>query len=152
MELRKAPVGLQFQMRAIRCESATGNKSKCRTDLSAYQTLEMELYVHLYHGHGVSISNIESSISGVLPFQSLNETLSIEVVYTIWSGDPDALQEILNMQARSRSRSRLAVRASGLVELDLNVVTAQFDNHYDVPRARHPKQTIQTGSYSRQQE
>jgi len=47
----------------------------------------------------VSISNVESSISGALTSQSLDKTLSIGVARTIWSGDLDALMKILEMQA-----------------------------------------------------
>jgi len=70
----------------------------------SYQIREMEPYVQLgvnvlHHRLSMSISNIESSVSGTLPSQSLNKTLSIGVVRTIWSGDHDALKEFLETQA-----------------------------------------------------
>jgi hypothetical protein len=100
VELRKAPVGLRRQTRAIRCESAPGNKNKFCTDLYAYHTRETELSVQLgvkvlHHRYSVSISNIECSISRTLPSQFLDETLSIGAVRTILSGDLDVLKEIL---------------------------------------------------------
>jgi hypothetical protein len=104
VEHRNAPVGLWRQKRAIRCESAPENKNKCRTDLYAYQIRGLELYVQLsvkvlHHRYSLSISNIESSTSGALPSQSLDEALSIGVVGTIWSGDLDVLKEILETYA-----------------------------------------------------
>jgi hypothetical protein len=109
VELRKAPVGLRRQSRAVRRESAPGNKNKCRTDLHAYLIGELEPYVQLsvkvlHHRHSLPIFNIESSISGALPSQSLKQTLSFGVVRTIWSGDFDALKEFWR---RRRSRSNL---------------------------------------------
>jgi len=82
------------------CESAPGNKNKCPTDLYAYHIRELEPYVQLIvkvlqNRHSVSISNFEPSISGALPSQSLDETLSIGIMRMIWSGDLDALKEIL---------------------------------------------------------
>jgi len=59
-------------------------------------SLYVQLIVKVLHyRHSVSISNFEYSIPGTLPSQSLDETLSIVVVRTIWSGDLDALKEIL---------------------------------------------------------
>jgi hypothetical protein len=63
----------------------------------------LELYVQLsvkvlHHGY-VSISNIETSISGALRSQSPNETLSIGVVRTVGRGDLDALKKILQTHA-----------------------------------------------------
>jgi hypothetical protein len=85
---------------------APGNKNKFRTDLHAYQTRELELFVQmsvkvLHHRYSVSICNIETSISGALGSQSLDETLSIGVMRTIWNGDldSDALKEILETRA-----------------------------------------------------
>jgi hypothetical protein len=64
----------------------------------------MELYVQLrvkvlHNRLSLFISNIECSISGALPSQSVDETPSIGVVRTIWSGDLDALKEILETYA-----------------------------------------------------
>jgi hypothetical protein len=85
---------------------APGNKNKFRTDLHAYQTRELELFVRmsvkvLHHRYSVSICNIETLISGALGSQSLDETLSIGVMRTIWNGDldSDALKEILETRA-----------------------------------------------------
>jgi hypothetical protein len=47
----------------------------------------------------VSLSNIESLISGALSSQSFNKTPSIRVVGTIWSSDFDALEKVLELQA-----------------------------------------------------
>lgn len=64
----------------------------------------MELYVQLsvkvlHNCYSESISNFESSILGALPSQFLDETLSIGVVCTIWSGDLHVLEEILETYA-----------------------------------------------------
>jgi hypothetical protein len=105
VELRKAPVGLWGQTRAMMCENAGGPCEICSYFLVCVEVLHAYqirpgngavLYVQLsvkvlHHRHSVSISNIESSISVALPSQSLDKTLSIGVVRTIWSGDLDAL-------------------------------------------------------------
>jgi len=53
----------------------------------------------LHHRYSVSICNIGTSISGALRSRSLDETLSIGVMRTIWSGDLGALKEILETHA-----------------------------------------------------
>jgi len=104
VELRKAPTELQRQTRAIRCESAPENKNKRRTDLHAYQIWVLDRYVQLcvkilHHRHGLSTSDIESSISGALLGQSFDRTPPIRVACMIRCSDLDVLEEILEAQA-----------------------------------------------------
>jgi hypothetical protein len=53
----------------------------------------------LHDRHSVSVFDVECSMSGALPSQSLDEALSVGVVRTIWSGDLDALKEVLETYA-----------------------------------------------------
>jgi hypothetical protein len=125
-------MGLQRQTQAIRRESTPGNKNNV-TNLHAYQIRELELYVQLsvkvlHHRHSLSISNIESSISGALPSQSLDKTQSIGVVRTIWGRDLDALKEILETQALAvrkpaRSQSVWLPTSSKTVEAERDEVS-----------------------------
>jgi len=73
--------------RAIRGESALGNKSECPTDLYAYQIRETG---------ALCPTDCESTVS---PSQCVHlqfrRILDLGVVRTIWSGDLDALKGIL---------------------------------------------------------
>jgi hypothetical protein len=73
-------------------------------ELHAYQIRELERYVQLilkvlHHRHRFSVADLEPSISGALPSQSFDKTVSIGVVHTIWGGDLDTRNEILEAQA-----------------------------------------------------
>jgi len=96
VERHKVPAVLLRQTRAIRCESAPENNNNV-TDLHAYQIREMELYVlseKVLHNSHVSISNIECSMSGALPSQSLDKPRPIGVVRTIKCRNLDVPKEI----------------------------------------------------------